>query len=959
MSETERLGQLFMLRAHSNLGEAHEQEVRNLITKYKVGGLCFFQGTPERQVQLINEYQQLASPVPLMIAMDAEWGLGMRLKSSTISFPKQLTLGAIQNNRLIYEMGEEIARQLKLVGANINFAPVADVNNNPANPVINYRSFGEDRLNVAAKSLNYAKGMEDHGVLACAKHFPGHGDTDVDSHYDLPVIQHDFERLDSIELFPFQVLAERGIGSMMVAHLQVPTLDERPNRPTTLSYNTITRLLQEGMGFKGLIFTDGLGMKGVTKHFDSGQVEAEALLAGNDILLLPEDVGAAFREVRRYIADGKLHWEELEKSVKKVLRAKYDLGLQAFDPLREDSLRQRLNTGEAKALKRHLFSEALTLVRNRNDLVPFRQINSINMASLSIGAEELTPFQRRILDYRGMPALHVGSDISNSRAQQLMRALEPAEVVIVGLHNMNSSAGEQFGISTSARRFLAQLNQQKKVVLTVFGNPYSLRYFDDIPWVLQAYESEAMMQELAAEALFGAQAIKGRLPVTASERSAYGEGVMTRQLARFGYAPPADVGLNASIIGRIEEIAQKAIATRATPGCVVLVAKDQKIVYEKAFGHHTYEQNQPVNKNDLYDLASLTKVAATTLAVMKLYERGTVDLDTPIVRYLPDLKGTNKATLCLRDIMAHRAGLKDWIPFYKQTVYRTRRRRTRHREAFYRTQTERGFETEVADHLFLRDDLTDSIYQQIYRSPLRPNPSYDYSDLGFYLIAKIVKELTGSPLNDYVQQHFYQPLGLQTACYRPTQRFSADCIVPTEEDDYFRLQTVHGYVHDMGAAMLGGVSGHAGLFANARDVAIIMQMLLNGGHYGGIQVLKPETIAVFAQRHPDGTRRGLGFDMRQLNPSKWINLPADASEVTFGHTGFTGTCAWADPEQKLVYVFLSNRTYPSMNNYRLNKLRTRRRILSTVYEAIRAYPYISSLPIAPSAEVLLERLAER
>ena len=421
MSEAERLGQLFMLRAHSNLGAAHEQKVRQLIRKYKVGGLCFFQGTPERQVELINEYQQLASPVPLMIAMDAEWGLGMRLKSSTISFPKQLTLGAIQNNRLVYEMGGEIARQLKLVGAHINFAPVADVNNNPANPVINYRSFGEDRLNVAAKSLNYAKGMEDKGVMACAKHFPGHGDTDVDSHYDLPVIPHDFERLDSIELFPFQVLAERGIGSMMVAHLQVPALDERPNRPTTLSYNTITRLLQEGLGFKGLVFTDGLGMKGVTKHFNPGQVEAEALLAGNDVLLLPEDMEAAMGEIRRYLAEGKLHWEELEKSVKKILRSKYELGLQRFEPLRTDSLRQRLNTGEAEALKRHLFAEALTLVRNRNGLIPFQRINSINMACLSIGAEALTPFQRRLLDYRGMPALHAGSEISTVARGNLCR----------------------------------------------------------------------------------------------------------------------------------------------------------------------------------------------------------------------------------------------------------------------------------------------------------------------------------------------------------------------------------------------------------------------------------------------------------------------------------------------------------------------------------------------------------
>jgi len=954
MSEQERLGQLFMIRAHSDKGEAHERQVRELIRKYKVGGLCFFQGTPERQVALINDYQEIASPLPLMVAIDGEWGLGMRLKNSTISFPKQLTLGAIRDNRLIYEMGAEIARQLKLVGVHVNFAPVADVNNNPANPVINERSFGEDRLNVAVKSYNYARGMEDHGIMACAKHFPGHGDTDVDSHHDLPVIRHPLSRLDSVELFPFRVLAEKGIGSMMVAHLHVPTFDERENRPTTLSYNTVTRLLQQGLGFDGLIFTDALEMKGVTKHFAPGEVEAEALLAGNDVLLLPEDIEAAFREIRAYLKAGKLQWKELEKSIKKILRAKYRLGLRRFEPLREDSLRARLNTGEAIALKRQLLAEALTLVRNPNDLIPFRDISGMQVASLSIGAEAPTPFQKRLLDYKQMPVLQTDKSVSKREAEQLLQQLEAAELVIVGLHGMSSSARRDFGISSSTRRLLYDLSQRKKVVLSVFGNPYSLRYFDRIPWVLQAYEESPEMQALAAEALFGALPIKGRLPITASEKSAFGKGVFTRQLSRFGYAPPESMGMDSATLGKIDRLMEKAIATRATPGGVVLVAKNNKIVYERAFGHHTYEAEKKVDKHDLYDLASLTKIASATLAVMKLYEQGKVALDTPMVRYLPNLEGTDKAELCLRDIMAHRAGLKDWIPFYKQTIYKNRRRRVRHRSAFYRSKAEQGYSLEVAEDLYLRNDIADSIFQAIRRSPLRPSPGYNYSDLGFYLIAEMVEALSGMPLDEYVDRHFFQPLGLQTACYRPLEQFPKARIAPTEKDRYFRLQTIHGYVHDMGAAMLGGVSGHAGLFADAKDVAILLQMLLNGGHYGGQRFLQAHTIRTFAHRHPEGTRRGLGFDMRQLDPSKWINLPADASKATFGHTGFTGTCAWADPEEELVYVFLSNRTFPTMNNYKLNKLRTRRRILSTVYEAIDQYQYFTALSTGSK-----ERLAKK
>ncbi len=941
MTETERLGQLFMIRAHSDLGPEHIQSVETQIKKYKVGGLCFFQGTPERQVELINQYQKLAEPVPLMMAIDGEWGLGMRMKSSTISFPRQLTLGAIQDNSLIYEMGTEIARQMKLAGIHVNFAPVADVNNNAANPVINNRSFGEDRMNVAAKSWRYAQGMQDNGMMACAKHFPGHGDTDVDSHYDLPVIRHDYGRLDSIELFPFRQLAKQGIGSMMVAHLNVPALDEREKRPTTLSYNTITNLLKEGLEYEGIVFTDALEMKGVTKHFESGEVEAEALVAGNDILLLPEDMEAAYREIRNYIEAGKLSWEELAPRVKKVLRAKYELGLQQFEPLRTDSLRERLNTDDALVLKRKLLANALTLVRNPNDLLPFRQLEGIKMASLSINASKVTPFQDRLQEYKKMPALQCGQAPSEREQARIIAELSKADIAIVGLHDMSSRASNDFGISGAARRMLQQLQQKTKVVLVVFGNPYSLKFFDEQEWVLEAYEDSPMMQHLAAEALFGARAIKGRLPITASPKSAFGDGVITGKLARFGFAPPASVGMDAATLAKIDEIAEQAIEARATPGCVVLVAKDQQIVYKKAFGHHTYSGAQPVHADDIYDLASVTKIAAATLAVMWLQEANQIHLDTPIVHYLPELEGTNKAQLRLRDIMAHQAGLEDWIPFYKQTLVHTRKGRILHSRDFFRRMPEPGFSTEVAPDMYLRDDFKASLFQQIFDSSVDDNPRYKYSDLGFYLIAKMVDRLTGMPLDEFTRRLFYKPMGLETATYRPLERFEPIDIAPTEIDNYFRKQALRGYVHDMGSAMLGGVSGHAGLFSNAQDLAAIMQMLLNGGLYSDQQLLNAETIEAFAQRHPKSTRRGIGFDMRQLDPSKWINLPADASDAAFGHTGFTGTCAWADPEENLVFVFLSNRTFPDMNNYRLNKLRTRHRILSTVYEAIEQYEYLT------------------
>lgn len=938
MTEAQRLGQLFMIRAHSDLGQEHVDKVMSQIEKYHVGGLCFFQGTPEKQVELANQYQMLAQPAPLLVGIDGEWGLGMRMKNSTISFPRQLMLGAIQDNRLLYDMGREIARQMRLVGVHINFAPVADVNNNPANPVINTRSFGEGRYNVAVKSYMYAKGMEDNGILACAKHFPGHGDTDVDSHLDLPVITHSRERLDSIELFPFRLLSQYGIGSMMVAHLNVPALDDRENRPTTLSNKAITKLLKEEIGFEGLIFTDALEMKGVTKHFRSGQVEAEALLAGNDILLLPEDLEASVSEIRKYISEGRISWERIEHSVKKILWAKYRLGLTHYVPLPPpDSLRQALNAPQAVALKRELIANALTLVRNREGLIPFRKLDTLQLASLSIGASRQTPFQERLLAYQQMPVLQVGRDISSPRSQELIQKLKNKDAVIVSLHDMGSKASDNWGITPGTLSFLRTLQRETRVVLVVFGNPYSLRNFDDMEWVLEAYDEDPVTQDLAAQALFGAIALKGRLPVTASPRSSFETGVFTRQVSRFGFAPPAFGGLDSSTLARIDEIAAGAIAARATPGCVVLVAKDGHVIYEKAFGYHTYRQLQPVRTDDLYDLASLTKITGAALAVMKLYEQGLLSLDTPIVRYLPELEGSNKATLVLRDILAHRAGLEGWIPFYKQTMT-TRRRKVRQRPEYYRQSPEPGYSVPVANHLFLREDFQKDIWRQIYDSRLSSRRNYEYSDLGFYLIARMVQHLSGQPLDEYLATHFYRPLGLKTITYNPWKYFPLTRIPPTERDNYFRLQTVHGYVHDMGAAMLGGVSGHAGLFATAYDVGVIMQMLLNEGQYGGQQFLQPATIREFTARHPGETRRGLGFDMPQLDPDKWINLPPEASENTFGHTGFTGTCAWADPDKQLVFVFLANRTYPSMNNYRLNKMKTRRRILSTIYDALDNFP---------------------
>ncbi len=927
LSEDERLGQLFMIRAHSDLGSDHIAKVENLIQKYHVGSMCFFQGTPEKQLELVNRYQAL-SKIPLMVAIDGEWGLGMRMKESTISFPKQLTLGAIQDNKLIYDMGVEIANQLKRTGVTVNFAPVVDVNNNAKNPVINTRSFGENRENVAAKGFEYMKGMQDNGVLACAKHFPGHGDTDVDSHLDLPVINHSRERLDSIELMPFRVLFEKGVGSVMVAHLHVPALDPRPNRPTTLSRNTVTNLMKQELDFQGLVFTDALEMKGVTKHFRSGQVEAEALMAGNDVLVLPEDIEAALREIKAYIADGRISPKQVEVSIKNMLRTKYRLGLTKYEPIPVDSIREDLNNKHALALKRKLYENAITLVRNEENLLPFGKLN-IKMASLAIGAESKTPFQQRVDSYANVEHFNTGKEV----APGLFNQLKDKDIVIVSLHDMSAFASKNYGLTQSAHDLIGNLSKETKVVLVVFGPPYSLKDFDYVSWILEAYEEDPMAQEAAAQALFGGIPIKGKLPVTASAKSPYGTGIQIEKATRLGYANPEEVGLNPETLAQIDHIANEAITAKATPGCVVLVAKDGQIVYEKAFGTHTYSGREPVQVSDLYDLASVTKIAATTLAIMKLYDEGKVDIDKNLGFYLPELRGTNKANLSIRDVMTHRAGLISWIPFYQQTVVKSRRKYIPSSK-YYRKAKDSRYSVQVTEKLFMRKDFVETMWKQIYDSRLHTNNNYRYSDLGFYLLSKVIRQVSGKPIDQYMQEEFYEPLGLATPTYNPAKRFPLSRIVPTEEDRYFRNQRVHGYVHDMGAAMLGGVSGHAGLFSNANDLAVLMQMLLQHGQYGNQQFIDSSTVRIFTRREPMSTRTGIGFDLFKTNPNMKRGMPEQASGRTFGHIGFTGTCTWVDPVNNIVYVFLANRTYPSKDNYKINRLGIRSRILSVVYDAM-------------------------
>jgi len=932
MTLDEKIGQLFMIRASAKRDEKEAKKVIKSIEKYKVGGICFFQGDPIQLVNLMNRYQGKAN-LPMLTAIDGEWGLGMRYPKQTISFPRALTLGAIQDHNLIYEMGKHIGEHCKRVGLNVNFAPVVDVNNNPENPVINNRSFGEDKYNVASKGYAYMKGMQDVGVMSCAKHFPGHGDTDTDSHYDLPLINHSLARLDSIELMPFRSLIKQGIGSVMVAHLNIPTLDSRPNRPTTLSQSAVTHLLRKKLTFNGLIFTDAMEMKGVTKHFAPGEADKEAFLAGNDIILLPSNLKAGVKAIKNGIEDQSISMDRLENSVKRILRAKYTLGLHDWSAISHDNLQEDINSNSSLALKQELLENAMTLAADESDLVPIRKIHDLQFSTISIGAKSITAFQKHLDNYVQSNHQLLAKTADAARRGVVANSVKDADYVIVGIHDMSKYASKNFGIDQRNIDFLKTLAKDKKVIVVLFGSPYALKYFDDFSTVLVAYESDEMAQQVAAEAVFGSIAIKGKLPVTASKKYVYGMGKYRSSLGRLGYSIPERVGMDSETLAGIDTIIQEMIEKKAAPGCQILAAKDGRIVFHKAYGHFTYDKKRAVRKTDIYDVASVTKTCASTLSLMKLYDEQKFDLNARIDRYIAEADTSNKGDLSVRLALAHHARLAGWIPFYKSTVSDSRRN-PQPLEKYYSKILKPGFTIPVADSLFLRTDYRDSIWHRIYISELKDKKRYKYSDLAFYFMHKTIHNLVGEPINTYVENSFYKPLGLHKTGYLPLHKHDRSNIAPTEEDDYFRKQRIQGHVHDMGAAMLGGVSGHAGLFSNAKELAVIYQMLLNGGSYGGTQYIQPETIKVFTTRYPESTRRGLGFDMKELNPNKSLNMSELASDGTFGHLGFTGIAAFADPEENLVYILVSNRTYPDMNNYKFGKGEYRPRVQSQIYKAM-------------------------
>ncbi|RCR71398.1 glycoside hydrolase family 3 N-terminal domain-containing protein [Larkinella punicea] len=942
LTPDQRIAQLIMVAGFSNRSKGYEDSLMALIQTYQIGGAVFFQGGPIRQARLVNRLQTVVK-VPMLIAIDGEWGLGMRL-DSTVRFPYQMTLGAIQGrDDLIYKMGAAVARQSKRMGIHINFAPVADVNNNPNNPVINFRSFGEDKESVARKALAYMKGMQDNGLLTSLKHFPGHGDTSTDSHYDLPLISKNRQQLDELELFPFRKLIDAGASGVMIAHLNIPALDSTPNLPSTLSRRVVSDLLKNELGFGGLVFSDAMNMKGVTKYFPSGIADRMGIEAGMDVLEYTLDIPRAIAEIKQAIADGRLLQTDVDARCRKVLAAKAWAGLDRYKPVNLMNLIRELNEPESNLINRLLTEEALTVLKNDKEpsgepIIPVLNLGTKRIASVSLDAPNETYFQKMLANYTAIDHFNLAATTADTTVERIRNDLKQYDLLLVGVHLSNIRPAVQYGVTPKTVALLKELCETGKAVVSVFGNPYALdklEGLDKAKGLIMAYQLTQFTEELAAQLIFGAIPAKGKLPVTVNPQFKLNDGITTPAIARLKYTIPEEVGVDSYFLtARIDSLVKVAMEQKATPGCVVEMAKDGKVIFRKAYGTHTYEGLTPTKEDDLFDLASVTKISTSTLALMRLVDEGKFDLNKTMGDYLPDFKHSNKANLVWRDVLAHQAGLKASIAFWTAT----KNPDGTWKDHTFDDEKHGPYKVEITDNLFMHRKYRKTIFETIRDSPVSAKKDYVYSDLSFILYPQIVEKMTHQPFEDYLKQNIYEPLGATTLTFNPLRFYPLPRMVPTEYDSVFRKTLVWGRVHDEGAAMLGGVSGHAGLFGSSNDLMKLVQMYLQKGYYGGKQFVSPATITEFTRyQFPEkGSRRGLGFDKPTFKYSG--NAPKYASPQSFGHSGFTGPFIWVDPQYNTSYVFMSNRVYPSRSHTKLITLNIRTSIADALYEAIRRGP---------------------
>ena len=951
MTADERIAQL-MVPAIDPRAIGAAERMKKYVNEYKVGGLIYNEADIKSVAKLTNEAQQQAQ-VPLLITIDAEWGLSMRLEDAP-KFPRNLYLGAIGDDQLFYDYGREVARECRRVGVNVNFAPVLDVIDRP-NTVVGSRSFGSNPELVSRHAIAFARGLEDGGVLSVGKHFPGHGSCTADSHKTLPTVDKSWRELQMVDLVPFRRYIDAGLGGMLTAHLNVPAVDKKSGLPGTMNPKMVNGLLKKKMGFEGLIFTDALGMEGAKAV--GRDVCVQALLAGNDVLLMPDDVGAEIAAVKAAVAKGTIKQKLIDERVKKILRYKYAMGLSKAPQVSLDGIVRDINSDYSSVLRRRLTAGSITVVRNQGNILPLKNLPTRHIAVVTMGNDNGTKslFSRRCQNYAECDTFDFRGNV-NTLAKRLTNG--SYNCVIICIADRNQSY-------VRAARYLA--SHFRNVIVAVMSDPAKLDTFGPVladSYVaasLVAYESTTTAEDYLAQTIFGGNGASGVLPVDVKTGRKEGDlhagtGV-TFKATRLGYTIPAEVGFRSNLLAKIDSICNYGVREHAFPGCQVVVARHGQIVCNRAYGEIAYGSGIPVTVNTLYGLASVSKATGTLSAVMEAYDQDKFKLDDKASDFIPGLKGTNKEDITFRDLLYHETGmppsLNMWYMMYDPKTYSGPlitaapsaansikimdgaygNRFAQLRTDILSTEKTDVFNVPIAKDLWGSQATYDSIMNRIYHQPLGQK-RYLYSCLNFCLLANAVQNITKLPLNYYVNNTVFAPLGAYHTMYRPLSKFPSWQIAYTEVDTYLRRQHIHGYVHDELAAFSGGVQGNAGLFSNANDLAKLFQMWLNGGTYGGQRFLKLSTVETFTTQKSPNSHRGLGFDKPVVGNPKASSTCAEATPETFGHTGFTGTCFWVDPKNDMIYIFLSNRVSPTRSNPNFGRVSARTHIQSLLYRSV-------------------------
>jgi beta-N-acetylhexosaminidase len=937
LSPEQRIAQLMWISAYTNEGVEYDNELSNLVWRSGIGGVVFFQGTAEKEAEMTNFFRKL-SKVPPIVAIDGEWGIGMRLAGVT-KFPYQMTLGAITDDSLIYRMGTEIAAQMKRTGVNVNLAPVADVNNNPANPVINYRSFGEIPSNVSRKTYMYMKAMQDNGIFAVAKHFPGHGDTNTDSHLDMPRIESSESRLDTVELVPFKALINEGISGVMPGHLSIPALDSEPGIPSTFSYPILTGLLRNKLSFKGLMISDAMNMGGITKYANPGEVELKSLNAGMDVLEYVKDPELAIKSISDGIKKGLIKQSLIDEKCRRVLAAKYWAGLNKPEKVDSIDITKELTPVTSKVLISELYANALTLLNNEENIIPVSHLEKHHIATVSVNRDGISDYQKRLACYTTADNFFI--DTLTSKSTELVLAkLKDYDLVIAGVFGTDQRPNKNFGIPEGLDELLGRLVKQNTCIITYFGNPYAI---DRLPSVqgarglLLSYQENSFTEDLSAQLIFGAIGARGKLPVSINSKYPSGTGLLTEGGLRIAYGLPESVGVNSDLLDRrIDSIAQLGISVKAYPGCEIMIARKGTVIFNKTYGYQTYDNRTAVSPEDLYDLASVSKISGPLPGLMILNAEGKFSPDKTLGSYLPEFRKSNKKDILLRDMLAHQAGLRDWIPFWKETV----KKNGRFKSGIFSHEYSEKYPLKVANDLYINKNYRKEIFREIRKSKVSPEKKYVYSDLTFIIVPQIITNLSAENWTDFVRERVYSRIGANDIGFNPYLRYPLARIVPTEYDSLFRKQQLLGTVHDEAAAMQGGISGHAGLFATANDLMKLMELYRRMGSYGGEQIISSDIMKEYTRyQFPENrNRRGLGFDKPLVNNQELKQEDTyptkGASPESFGHSGYTGPFVWMDPKTELTYIFLCNRVYPTRNNNLLTDMNIRTEILQVIYDAI-------------------------